>query len=572
MAIETAETLTVDDQARLIEVIRRRLAEQRRAASPAESDEREREATLLSESDLRFRSLFERSLDGIVLIDEQGAIIEWNQAMEHISGLKRDEALGQPFWDTQVRLTREEPKTPASHELSHAAMFEALRTGELPYLNPTVEVVYRHADGSQRVAQQAAFLIETGTGFRIGVTACDITARAQAYRTSERRSEERSRQLTALLEVSQNVASTLELKPLLGRILDQLQSVVDYDVAAIYVFEDDELRLLDYRGPLSREQVLGHTFTLGDAPVHQEVLRHRQPLTIDDVRDDTWLAQVFRSWLGDLPVATFAAVGSWLGIPMIVKERVIGMVDLGHPEPKHYTAHHGELALAIAIQAAVAIENARLHEQAQQLAMMEERQRIARELHDSVAQALYTVTLYTDAADLALAAGRQDAATAHLHELRATVQDALRDIRLLMFELRPRELEREGLAAAIQARLVAVEERVGLQTELQVEGEEGLPFSIKEELYRIAQEAMNNVVKHARARQMGVRLRFAGPTAELVVWDDGVGFDPTRAQARGGLGLRGMQERVDRYGGALEIESTPGQGTRVRVKLGTGET
>jgi signal transduction histidine kinase len=254
---------------------------------------------------------------------------------------------------------------------------------------------------------------------------------------------------------------------------------------------------------------------------------------------------------------------------MIVKERMIGMLALSHPEPKHYTAHHGELALAIAIHAAIAIENARLHEQAQQLATMEERQRIARELHDSVAQALYTVTLYTDAAAMALSAGRQDTATEHLHELRETVQEALRNIRVLMFELRPRELEKEGLAAAIQSRLAAVEARIGLQTELQVEGEEGLPFAIKEELYRIAREALNNVVKHAQARQTGVRLRFAGQTAELQVWDDGVGFDPARVPAQGGLGLRGMRERVDRLGGTLEIESAPGRGTRVSVKLGT---
>jgi PAS domain S-box-containing protein len=577
MVIETVETLTADDQDTLIEIIHQRLAEQRRAepeheALPTEFTERERTATSPRESEHQFRSLVERSRDGIVLIDEQGAIIEWNQAMEHISGLKRGEALGQPFWDIQVRLTREEPKTLADDELSKAAVFEALRTGAPLYSNHTAEMVYRHADGSLRVAQQVAFPIETDKGFRIGITARDITARAQAYRMLEQQSEERRRQLSALLEVSHNVASTLELKPLLGLILDQIKTTVDFAVAAVYVFEEGELHLLDYRGPLPKEQVLGHTFSLDRAPVHQEVLRHRQPLTIDDVQDDTSLAHAFRTWLGEPSVTTFSHIGTWIGIPMIVKERVIGMVALSHPDAKHYTAHHSELALAIAIHAAVAIENARLHEQAQQLAKMEERQRIARELHDSVSQALYSVTLYTDAIDMALSAGRQDTAAEHLHELRESVQEALRSIRLLMFELRPRELEKEGLAAAIQARMAAVEARIGLQTELQVEGDEGLPFALIEELYRIAQEAMNNVVKHAQASQMGVRLRFTGQTAELEVWDDGVGFEPARVQPHGGMGLRGMQERVDRFGGALEIKSAPGQGTRVSVKIGTWRT
>ncbi len=208
-----------------------------------------------------------------------------------------------------------------------------------------------------------------------------------------------------------------------------------------------------------------------------------------------------------------------------------------------------------------------LHQQGRRLAVIEERQRLARELHDSVAQAIYTITLYGDAAIKALSAGRQEAVKGHLRDLRQTAQEALRDMRLLVFELRPPELEKTGLSAAIQSRLEAVEARAGLQTELHVEGEERLPLTVEEELYRIAQEALNNVVKHSRARQVSVRLRFADDVASLVVWDDGVGFDPALARSQGGMGLQSMKERAQRLTGALEIESAPGQGTRIKVQV-----
>jgi signal transduction histidine kinase len=208
-----------------------------------------------------------------------------------------------------------------------------------------------------------------------------------------------------------------------------------------------------------------------------------------------------------------------------------------------------------------------IREQDERLAVIEERQRLARELHDSVAQALYTITLYADAADLALASQQPEMAAGHLHELRDTAQEALRDMRLLIFELRPHELGKEGLVAALQARLEAVEARAGLQTELQVEGKIQLPLPIEEALYRISQEALNNTIKHAHAHRVSIQLHFSGNTALLNIGDDGVGFDPALAHSHGGLGLRGMEERAQKIHGRLELESAPGQGTRLRVRV-----
>jgi signal transduction histidine kinase len=257
-----------------------------------------------------------------------------------------------------------------------------------------------------------------------------------------------------------------------------------------------------------------------------------------------------------------------MGVPLLHKERVIGMLGLSHTTRGYYTEQHGKLALAIANQAAVAIENARLYAQAQEVAALEERHRLARELHDSVAQALYGVTMYAEAAHSLLCAGEQEQAAGHVRAVRETAHTALAEMRLLIFELRPPILEQEGLAAALQARLAAVESRVaGLTASLSVEGEILLPVPIEEALYRLAQESLNNVFKHAGARNVTLTLRQCDGRVLLEVEDDGAGFDRARAARHGGAGLRGMAERAEQIGGHLTVDSVPGQGTRVRVEV-----
>jgi signal transduction histidine kinase len=196
-----------------------------------------------------------------------------------------------------------------------------------------------------------------------------------------------------------------------------------------------------------------------------------------------------------------------------------------------------------------------------------ERSRLARELHDSVTQALYSMNLYAEATKMAMSSGKQDVASEHLDDLHGMVREAITDMRMLIFELHPPVLEEEGLVSALRARLAAVEGRAGLQTRIVVEGERRLPLATERELFWIAVEAFNNVVKHAQARSVDVRLRFGDGSVRLEVRDDGVGFEFAGARQSGGLGLRGLEERVGRLHGKLDIASVPGQGTTVRVEI-----
>ncbi len=238
-------------------------------------------------------------------------------------------------------------------------------------------------------------------------------------------------------------------------------------------------------------------------------------------------------------------------------------------KPGGFTEEDVRVMSVFANQAAMAIEHARLQEQAEQFAVLEERQRLARELHDSVTQSLYSVTLYANAAVLALAADKEEVASGYLAELQETAQEGMRDMRLLIFQLHPPELEAEGLVAVLQTRLAAVEERAGLQTRFRVKGERRLPMVIEEDLYWIAQEALNNVRKHAEARHVTVHLNFTPTTVRLDVVDDGVGFDlPTvRAESRGSGGLRSIAERTARLGGKQTYKSRPGEGTRLTIEV-----
>jgi signal transduction histidine kinase len=265
---------------------------------------------------------------------------------------------------------------------------------------------------------------------------------------------------------------------------------------------------------------------------------------------------------GYAPDANLTAL---LVVPLTWRATIIGMLHLVN-KPGGFREQDVRLVSLFADQAPIAIENARLSQQVEQIAILEERQRLARELHDSVTQSLYSVTLYTEAALRHLKSGNTQDAAEYLNDLRYTAREALHEMRLLIFELRPPILEHEGLVAALQARLDAVEKRSGLHTHLYAEVGQQFPPAVAEELYRVAQEALNNVIKHAQAQNITLHLQ-SNETVVLEVRDDGIGFDPADDAEQRGMGWRGMEERMQRIGGHLSIESAAGAGTCVRAEV-----
>lgn len=253
-------------------------------------------------------------------------------------------------------------------------------------------------------------------------------------------------------------------------------------------------------------------------------------------------------------------------VPIRVAGEVFGVFSADYLQPHQFSEGEEKLLMAFAQRAGLAIETARLFEREEQITVMQERNRLARDLHDSVTQSMYGVSLFAEVALQLLKSGELEKTRQNLQELKEMALGALGEMRLLIYELRPSVFEQEGLLAAIQARLDSVEARVGLETNLIIEGKIALPVKIEEGLYRIAQEALNNVLKHSHAKTVTVSLRQDQQAVTLEIADDGDGFDPVQACETGCMGIHGMQERAAEMNAEFEIISQAGQGASVKVR------
>jgi signal transduction histidine kinase len=385
----------------------------------------------------------------------------------------------------------------------------------------------------------------------------------------EQRVAEQTRELAALLAVSRSAASTLELEPLLNNILDTLKQVVDYDGASIGVVDGDEFRFLESRGAsiVEREpEMIGVRLPMSDRSGLWEPLFRHVPVIIADIRDDSAAAAAFRRTTGqhyDSPAMRY--VRSFMAIPLVNRDRLVGVLTMSSREAGVFTERHAGLAMAIATHIAAALENARLYGEVQGKAALEERQRLARELHDSVSQALYGIALGASAARR-----RLDVDPARVGEsldyVLSLAEAALTEMRALIFELRPETLEKDGLVAALLRHAAATQARHEIVVETVLCEEPPVPLATKEALYRIAQEAINNAVKHARARRIALVLAYGPEDLILEVRDDGIGFESS-GSFPGHLGLVSIRERVGRLGGKAEVESAPGCGTAIRAVI-----
>lgn len=290
------------------------------------------------------------------------------------------------------------------------------------------------------------------------------------------------------------------------------------------------------------------------------MLQQPEPYRTDDIRSDPH----FSGWPDAHPV-----MRSFLGVPILLGDDVVGAFYLTEKQGRRRARFDDddlELIEALAPHAAVAIENARLFERSRELSTLEERNRLAQELHDSVTQTMHAAAVTAEGALRAL-----DHDPARARELVRSVAEltrgAVAELRSVVFELRPAELEQDGLAPAIRKHAEVLERVHGVRIAVDAECDRRLDARTEQALFRIAQEALGNAVRHAGASCVSVRLALANGDLVLRVRDDGCGFDPVAVGRRGRLGLVSMRERAERLGGVLRIESAPGAGTTVSVDV-----
>jgi signal transduction histidine kinase/HAMP domain-containing protein len=379
---------------------------------------------------------------------------------------------------------------------------------------------------------------------------------SRLYENEHRRAE----QFRVIGEVGRQITSILDIDALLREITRLVAHAFGYYIVHIGLIEEGGLV---FRGRAAGDRPHPYDFI---SPVRLEldsqgittwVARHGEPLLVPDVSQD----------LRYLSVRGMPEIRAELALPVMGRGELIGVLDIESDRLNAFEEDDIAILQSLANQAGIAIQNAKLYEQARQFAVLEERQRLARELHDSVTQEIYGVTMFAEAAGRLLAQGNEAQAADHLNDLQESAQEALAEMRLLIYELRPPVLEQVGLAGALQARLEAVEGRSGLETSFTAEGQFDFEREVQENLYGIAREALNNSLKHAHASRLSVELVAIDSTVRLQISDDGIGFDPNGDRGDGGMGIRGMEERAEQIGAQLSIESKPGEGTSIVVEV-----
>lgn len=504
---------------------------------------------------------------GIYLLDEEAGVLSiaahrglGSQFVQAINRLRVGEGFsgrvvqsGQPLVvrdiSTDRRLTRAAVREEGLHSLAVAPLSSK---------GKALGTLFAVTRGYREFSDQDVQLL-TSIGHQIGVA----IENARLFEAERRRAE----QFRVISEVGHRIISILAVDELLDQMAGLIKEAFGYYYVGFGLVEGDELVSRAGAGPLW-DAYRSLRLKVGRQGVGGWVAQSGQPLLVSDVSQEPRYCLV--------PQAT--ETRSELCVPLRTKEAVIGVLDVQSDQCNAFDESDLAVLQSLANQAAVAIENARLYEQARQLAVVEERGRLARDLHDAVTQTLFSASLIAEALPMIWESDR-DQGRQLLQEIRRLSRGALAEMRTLLLELRPAALAEANLGDLLRQLAEAVAGRKDVSITTAVDRECEVPSDVHVALYRIAQEALNNVVKHSHARQVMVSLHCVRPTpstalpsqeeargkrVELCISDDGCGFDPSHVPPDH-LGLGIMQERAQAIGAILEVKSWPGTGTQIVV-------
>jgi len=507
--------------------------------------ERKKNEEALKQSERLYRTVIEEVTENICLVDvETRRIVESNPAFREALGYTEEELHHMTLYDI------------VAHDRESIDQNIWLTVEKRSSL--VGERKYRRKDGSLLDVEASGSIILRGGRETLCVVAHDITERAQAQRLLEER-------VATLSHIAANLAFDLPAEDTLNVLAKSAVNASSAVACGVVLVDekDESLHLFGSYGlPEGYTAGLQAAYRAGAPSPSLRAFRTREP----------WLVRDLRRFILDephyAPVHRFVREVPWditYSLPLISRYRTVGAIFFCYLPGEEPGEDEKVFLKAVADQAAVALENARLFAEARGKAALEERQRLARELHDSVSQALYGIALGARTARKLLHQNPQLVADP-LDYVLSLADAGLAEMRALIFELRPESLETEGLVAALEKQAAALRARHEIEVTTSLCDEPGAPPEVKETVYRIAQEALHNTVKHARANSVGLELVCNEGSLSLEVSDDGVGFD-SDGEFPGHLGLRSMRERAQRVGGTLTIETSPGGGTRIRAQI-----
>lgn len=379
--------------------------------------------------------------------------------------------------------------------------------------------------------------------------------------------EKRVRQLEALTRIAASFTLESSIEQLMNEIAGEVLTATSAISATITVTGEKSIRPLRIVGVAGQTQefvdAMQEAYAAGAASAAEVAIRERRPVFLPNMRIERLNDPRYAAARAFFEHADWDSV---LVVPIIYGERPLGVMTVAYAGIESPGKEEIGFIEAIADQTALAIENARLYQRASAAAALEERQRLARELHDSVSQALYGIALGARTARRRLGDDGPPNVVEPLDYVLSLAEAGLTEMRALIFELRPESIATEGLVAAIGRQVAATQARYGITVEADLCEEPDVAIEAKEAVYRIAQETLHNTVKHARATRVQVGLAYDGANLRLSIRDNGQGFDPT-GEFPGHLGLRSMRERAQGVRGAFEIQSAPGEGTTVSLTI-----
>jgi signal transduction histidine kinase len=383
-----------------------------------------------------------------------------------------------------------------------------------------------------------------------------LLERERLVDTLEKRVADRTRELVAFFEVTMLAGEARSLRDVLEPGLLKIMEAGRFHAIGLHARAEDGIAL-QLLAQQNVPQEWCPTFEVVQ-PNHELaawLVHYNQPLLHSNLADAI-----------DLPLALhLPGCRSFLGVQLRARGRVLGLLSCYRATSDDISLYQVSLVAALAEQLGIIIESHRLQQQAEEVAIVSERQRLARELHDAVTQSLYSQMLFARAGRNALEKGNQEKLRDNLRQVETNAALALKEMRLLLYQLRPAALQQGRLIDAINERFELVERRVGLEATCTMTDDVVLSPGLEDMLYRVILEALNNALKHADATAVAVDITCDQRHVYLVVQDNGQGF--AAGEASSGMGLSNMQERVAKFDGQLEIRTRPGLGTEIKAVL-----
>lgn len=503
----------------------------------------------ISETNQQYLRIFESISDGVVVIDvKTNQVVAANPAAAKMHGYDQRE-----FCNLSLSNFINSKNLNSFTDLSNMNLNEGL-----------FETVAQHSrfDNSiLHVEWRAVPYIYKGHNCALAVLR-DVSDRIKAEQHLKLRLLDRVREQTTLLEISQILTSSLDIGH--GLILEQIKVLVEYSHACRFVVGDTNLEMVSLSGIERSKNSLPLRSQIKSKRLIKTLFEKLHPIRINDIWRDDPSAKILR----ELLITDFAFllkdVKNWMWVPLVHKEKIISLVGIARKVENKFTDRDAVLAMTIANMAAVALSNAELVEHAKALAVLQERQHLAQNLHDAVNQSLFSAGLIAEVLPR-LWERDLDETRRSLEDLRHLIRGAMAEMRALLAELRPTTLTDTELSELLLLLGNAFTGRTNIPVDITVIGEGKLNAETQVALYRICQEGLNNIAKHAKASRVEIQLDQKSSNLVLKIIDNGSGFDISKQVPSGHFGLKMMTERAETVGAKLSISSKRDHGTEIAI-------